>query len=127
MTKTTMRAIFTPQALAAAVALGCCAQAQAVSFNIGEIEGQFDSSLSVGASWGMRDADKKLVGTVNGGWPLLADIAVTTRKDNGLIKPIHTALEGAIAGGQYEQVLQRWGLDVERVDKSLINPPGLPD
>ncbi|WP_439865440.1 DUF1302 domain-containing protein [Pseudomonas antarctica] len=62
-----MRAIFTPQALAAAVALGCCAQAQAVSFNIGEIEGQFDSSLSVGASWGMRDADKKLVGTPNGG------------------------------------------------------------
>ncbi|MGY2399583.1 DUF1302 domain-containing protein [Pseudomonas sp. SDO5271_S396] len=63
-----MRAIFTPQALAAAVALGCCVQAQAVSFNIGdEIEGQFDSSLSVGASWGMRDADKKLVGTPNGG------------------------------------------------------------
>ncbi|RMT71831.1 Amino acid ABC transporter, periplasmic amino acid-binding protein [Pseudomonas savastanoi pv. nerii] len=69
----------------------------------------------------------KRVGTVNGGWPLQADIAVTTRKDNGLVKPIHTALEGAIAGGQYEQVLQRWGLDVERVDKSLINPPGLPD
>ncbi|WP_416365068.1 DUF1302 domain-containing protein [Pseudomonas sp. NFX183] len=67
MTKTTMRAIFMPQALAAAVALGCCAQAQAVSFNIGEIEGQFDSSLSVGASWGMRDADKKLVGIPNGG------------------------------------------------------------
>jgi hypothetical protein len=62
-----MRAIFRPQALAAAVALGCCAQAQAVSFNIGEIEGQFDSSLSVGASWGMRDADKKLVGIPNGG------------------------------------------------------------
>ncbi|MGY2373871.1 DUF1302 domain-containing protein [Pseudomonas sp. SDO524_S393] len=63
-----MRAIFTPQALAAAVALGCCVQAQAVSFNIGdEIEGQFDSSLSVGASWGMRDADSKLVGTPNGG------------------------------------------------------------
>ena len=67
MTKTTMRAIFTPQALATAVALGFCAQAQAVSFNIGEIEGQFDSSLSVGASWGMRDADKKLVGIPNGG------------------------------------------------------------
>ncbi|AZE80496.1 DUF1302 domain-containing protein [Pseudomonas synxantha] len=67
MTKTIMRAIFKPQALATAVALGCCAQAQAVSFNIGEIEGQFDSSLSVGASWGMRDADKSLVSTVNGG------------------------------------------------------------
>ncbi|XMB50761.1 ABC transporter substrate-binding protein [Pseudomonas fluorescens] len=69
----------------------------------------------------------KRVGTVNGGWPLQADIAVTTRKDNGLVKPIHTALQGAIAGGQYAQVLQRWGLDVERVDQSLINPPGLPD
>ena len=62
-----MRAIFKPQALAVAVALGCCAQAQAVSFNIGEIEGQFDSSLSVGASWGMRNADRAFVGTVNGG------------------------------------------------------------
>ncbi|UCR86629.1 DUF1302 domain-containing protein [Pseudomonas chlororaphis] len=67
MTKTTMRAIFTPRALAVAVALGGCAQAQAVSFNIGEIEGQFDSSLSIGASWGMRDADKDLVGVSNGG------------------------------------------------------------
>ncbi|WP_273825806.1 MULTISPECIES: DUF1302 domain-containing protein [Pseudomonas] len=67
MTKTTMRAIFTPQALAVAVALGASAQANAVSFNIGEIEGKFDSSLSVGASWGMRDADKSLVGVSNGG------------------------------------------------------------
>ncbi|OOV98273.1 DUF1302 domain-containing protein [Pseudomonas sp. MF4836] len=67
MTKTTMRAIFTPQALAVAVAMGCCGQAQAVAFNIGEIEGHFDSSLSVGASWGMRNADKDYVGTVNGG------------------------------------------------------------
>ncbi|MCY1395482.1 hypothetical protein D9M71_104270 [compost metagenome] len=67
MTRTTMRAIFRPQALAIAVALGCCAQAQAVSFNIGELEGQFDSSLSIGASWGMRDADGDLVGVSNGG------------------------------------------------------------
>ncbi|WP_163021765.1 ABC transporter substrate-binding protein, partial [Pseudomonas viridiflava] len=69
----------------------------------------------------------KRVGVVNGGWPLKADIAVTTRKDNGLVRPINTALEGAIAGGQYDQVLKRWGLDVERIDTSLINPPGLPD
>jgi len=67
MTTKIMRAIFKPKALAIAVALGCTAQAQAVSFNIGEIEGQFDSSLSVGASWGMRNADPSLVGTVNGG------------------------------------------------------------
>ncbi|MFH7456915.1 ABC transporter substrate-binding protein, partial [Pseudomonas syringae pv. tagetis] len=64
----------------------------------------------------------KGVGTVYGGWPLQADFAVTTRKDNGLVKPIHTAVEGAIAGGQYEQVLKGWGLDVERVERSLITP-----
>ncbi|MEB0042741.1 MULTISPECIES: DUF1302 domain-containing protein [unclassified Pseudomonas] len=67
MTTTIMRAIFKPKALAIAVALGCTAQAQAVSFNIGEIEGQFDSSLSLGASFALRNADPGLVSTVNGG------------------------------------------------------------
>ncbi|WP_297842756.1 DUF1302 domain-containing protein [Pseudomonas sp.] len=67
MTTTIMRAIFKPKALAIAVALGCTAQAQAVSFNIGEIEGQFDSSLSLGASFALRNANEGLVGTVNGG------------------------------------------------------------
>ncbi|WP_371369600.1 DUF1302 domain-containing protein [Pseudomonas sp. QL9] len=67
MTTKTRRAIFQPQVLAAAVALGCATQAQAVNFNIGEIEGQFDSTLSVGASWGLRDADLDYVGTRNGG------------------------------------------------------------
>jgi len=69
----------------------------------------------------------KLVGIVNGGWPLRADIAVTTRKDNGLITAVHTSLEGAIAGGQYAAVLKHWGLDAERIDHSEINPQGLPD
>ncbi len=69
----------------------------------------------------------KRVGQLNGGWPLQADIAVTLRKGNGLVTPIHTALEGAIAGGQYAAVLERWGLDAERIDHSQINPPGLPD
>ncbi|EIK95454.1 ABC transporter substrate-binding protein [Pseudomonas sp. M47T1] len=69
----------------------------------------------------------KQVGLVNGGWPLKADIAVTTRKGNGLVASIQTALEGTIAGGQYASVLQRWGLDAERIDHSQINPPGLPD
>ncbi|MCU1715678.1 DUF1302 domain-containing protein [Pseudomonas sp. 5P_3.1_Bac2] len=40
---------------------------QAASFNIGEIEGQLDTSLSLGASWSMRGADPDLVGQVNGG------------------------------------------------------------
>jgi polar amino acid transport system substrate-binding protein len=69
----------------------------------------------------------KQVGLVNGGWPRQADIAVTTRKGNGLVTPIQTALQGAITGGQYASVLQRWGLNAERIDHSEINPPGLPD
>ncbi|WP_137974379.1 DUF1302 domain-containing protein [Pseudomonas sp. F(2018)] len=67
MTTTTRRANFRPHALAAAIAIGLPVGAQAVSFNIGEIEGQVDSSLSVGASWSMRGADPDLVGVRNGG------------------------------------------------------------
>ncbi|BAN50475.1 hypothetical protein PCA10_47430 [Metapseudomonas resinovorans NBRC 106553] len=47
--------------------MGFAAQAHAVNFNIGEIEGQFDSSLSVGASWSMRSADPDLISVNNGG------------------------------------------------------------
>ncbi|MDH4566363.1 DUF1302 domain-containing protein [Pseudomonas sp. BN414] len=67
MTTRTRHADFRPHALAAAIALGLSATAQAVTFNIGEIEGQFDSSLSVGASWSMRSADPDLIGANNGG------------------------------------------------------------
>jgi hypothetical protein len=62
-----MRGIFRPHTLAAAVALGCSAQAYAVTFNIGEIEAQFDSSLSVGASWAVRSADPEFISTASGG------------------------------------------------------------
>src|SRR5476651_2336248 len=38
-----------------------------VNFNIGEIEGQFDSSLSIGASWSTQNPNKNLIGANNGG------------------------------------------------------------
>ncbi|WP_289538280.1 DUF1302 domain-containing protein [Pseudomonas sp. SO81] len=56
-----------PHALALAVALATALPAQAASFNIGEIEGRFDSSLSIGASWALDDADAKFIGKANGG------------------------------------------------------------
>ncbi|MBM7061882.1 DUF1302 domain-containing protein [Pseudomonas sp. UL073] len=65
MPTTTMRGQFRPHALAMAVTLVVASQAQAVSFNIGEIEGQFDSSLSVGASWSTRAADPDFVSNFN--------------------------------------------------------------
>src|SRR3546814_11503540 len=67
MTKTTRQGIFQPTSLALAIALGTAAPAYAVNFNIGEIEGQFDSSMSIGASWSTTDRDMDLVGAANGG------------------------------------------------------------
>ncbi|MGM3174406.1 ABC transporter substrate-binding protein [Dickeya lacustris] len=57
--------------------------------------------------------------------PSVASVAVTTRKGNGLAQPISTALNGLIAGGQYAQVLDRWGENDEKVTRSEVNPRGL--
>ncbi|MWV14988.1 DUF1302 family protein [Pseudomonas sp. L-22-4S-12] len=67
MTTTKRPGIFQPRTLAVAIALGLAAPAHAVTFTIGEIEGQLDSALSVGASWSMRGADPDLIGPNNGG------------------------------------------------------------
>lgn len=53
--------------LAVSLASTLAAPAFGVSFNIGEIEGQLDSTLSVGASWSVRSADPDLIGVNNGG------------------------------------------------------------
>ncbi|TDQ36315.1 uncharacterized protein DUF1302 [Thiopseudomonas denitrificans] len=53
--------------LAVSLASALAAPAMAINFNIGEIEGSFDSSLSVGASWSTADRDKKFIGNANGG------------------------------------------------------------
>ncbi|MFZ5959530.1 DUF1302 domain-containing protein [Pseudomonas knackmussii] len=58
-----------PSTLAVAVgmAIGGVPAVHAATFNIGEIEGRFDSTLSVGASWAMDKPDKKFIGSRNGG------------------------------------------------------------
>ena len=53
--------------IAAAIALIAAPIAQAVTFNVGEIQGQLDSSLSVGASWSLRSPERDLIGANNGG------------------------------------------------------------
>ncbi|MFJ3259509.1 DUF1302 domain-containing protein [Pseudomonas sp. NPDC086581] len=65
MTTTTKRGVFQPQLLAAAVALGISANANAVDFNFGEIEGKFDSSLSFGSSWATSSPDKQFISNFN--------------------------------------------------------------
>ncbi|WP_223512051.1 DUF1302 domain-containing protein [Pseudomonas sp. GL-R-26] len=53
--------------LAVSLASTLAGPAFGVSFNVGEIEGQFDSSLSVGASWSTEQPNKNLIGVNNGG------------------------------------------------------------
>ena len=65
MTKTIMQGGFRPQLLAAAVAVGLSTQACAVNFEMGEIKGQFDTSLSLGASWAVRGADPDFISNFN--------------------------------------------------------------
>jgi hypothetical protein len=67
MTITSRNAAFRPRALAVAIALGCSAQAQAITFDLGEVEGQFDSQLSIGASWSVRAADPDFIAVASGG------------------------------------------------------------
>lgn len=69
----------------------------------------------------------RLVGSVDGGWPKAAHIAVTLKKGSGLVQPVQTALNGVIANGDYEKVLSRWGEGVEKIPHSEINPAGLGD
>ncbi|UXY52975.1 DUF1302 domain-containing protein [Pseudomonas tohonis] len=56
-----------PLSIAMALASGAVAPVQAGTFNIGEIQGRFDSSLSIGASWATQDADREFIGVANGG------------------------------------------------------------
>ncbi|ALE06423.1 ABC transporter substrate-binding protein [Arthrobacter sp. ERGS1:01] len=72
------------------------------------------------------DEKTKLVGLVDGGWPLKANIAVTTKKGNGLAAAAQAGLNHLIEDGSYAKILARWGLSEEAVKESELNPPGLP-
>ncbi|PJJ62317.1 ABC transporter substrate-binding protein [Compostimonas suwonensis] len=91
----------------------------------GRADANFEPNAS-GAYAAAATGETKLVGTVSGGWPATADIAAATKKGNGLIDAVNIVLDYAIENGQYDEILDRWGLDSERVEKSEINPPGLP-
>ncbi|MFD2645643.1 DUF1302 domain-containing protein [Pseudomonas japonica] len=56
-----------PLALAVTLATFTSQDVGALTFTVGEIEGQFDSNLSVGTSWSTQSADPDLIGANNGG------------------------------------------------------------
>ncbi|MGY4533659.1 hypothetical protein ACVW0Y_002791 [Pseudomonas sp. TE3786] len=53
--------------MAPVLAFAAALPAQAETFESGEIEERFDSTWSIGASWGTSDAKKKFIGVGNGG------------------------------------------------------------
>ncbi|MCQ8186855.1 ABC transporter substrate-binding protein [Streptomyces rugosispiralis] len=53
-------------------------------------------------------------------------IAATTKKDNGLGKPLNDAINYLIKKGVYGKILARWDLTSDAVSTSRLNPPGLP-
>jgi len=73
-----------------------------------------------------RDGKTRLAGTFSGGWPITAEIAVTTRKGAGLAEAITLALNEQIKNGNYGKALARWNLSPEAITESRTNPPGLP-
>ncbi len=69
----------------------------------------------------------KNAGTYSGaGGSLQGLIAATTKKGNGLAKPLADAINYLIKNGQYAKWLAAYNLSNEAVPVSSINPPGLP-
>lgn len=53
-------------------------------------------------------------------------VGATTAKDNGLVQPLSDAINYLIEGGQYEQWIETYNLGPVAIEKSEVNPPGLP-
>ena len=91
--------------------------------------GRADAVFSVNATQAYSagiNGKTKLVGTVSGGWPITAEIAVTTRKRSGLAQPLTDVLNDLIASGAYQKVLETWNLGPEAITEAKTNPQGLP-
>jgi len=75
--------------LAVAVAAGVSGQAAAYSFYVGDVEAQFNTTLSAGVGWRVEDRDKRLIGQGNlgpeytPGQPLANIGASTNNYDDG--------------------------------------------
>ncbi len=58
---------FTPVLLTSLLAAGFTAQVQAVEFQLGEIQGRFQSNISIGTSIRMENPDSSLISRPNSG------------------------------------------------------------
>ncbi|MFB6721772.1 ABC transporter substrate-binding protein [Kribbella sp. NPDC056345] len=97
-----------------------------LALSSGRIDGYFGPNPSI-AYHIKTSGETESIGKFSGAGPTLQGlIAATTKKDNGLVEAYQAALNAAIADGSYAKVLERWNVSTESVEKSEINPPGLP-
>jgi polar amino acid transport system substrate-binding protein len=69
----------------------------------------------------------EIIGEYSGGGATVqGKIALTTKKDNGLVKALAAAVNQLIQSGDYAKILARWNLSNEAVQTSEVNPQGLP-
>jgi polar amino acid transport system substrate-binding protein len=92
----------------------------------GRVDAYVGPNASLAYSAATAPDQFKVVGTLNGGWPLTAQIAVATLKGSELAPAVTAALQHAFDDGTYAQVLAHWGLSAEAIEKPETNPPGLP-
>ncbi|MCU1411272.1 MAG: transporter substrate-binding protein [Rhodoglobus sp.] len=101
-----------------------------LALNSGQIDAYFtpNPGIAYHVSQTADSADPtRNAGTFSGaGETLDGLIAATVKKDSGLAEPFAAAINYLIENGQYDTWLATWGLENEAVEKSLVNPPGLP-
>ncbi|GAA3143763.1 polar amino acid transport system substrate-binding protein [Kribbella aluminosa] len=97
-----------------------------LALSSGRIDAYFGPNPSI-AYHVKTSGETETIGKFSGAGPKLQGlIAATTKKDDGLVKAYQAALNAVIADGSYAKVLARWNVAGEAVEKSEINPPGLP-
>ncbi|RKH79299.1 ABC transporter substrate-binding protein, partial [Corallococcus praedator] len=97
-----------------------------LALSSGRIDGYFGPNPTAQYHVGSL-GETKVIGTFSGaGEALQGEIAVLTKRDNGLAKAFADAIDHTIENGTYQQVIDRWNLGSEAVASSEINPPGLP-
>lgn len=65
--------------------------------------------------------------TANGSNQLVGSalVGAMSLKDSGMAEPVSEAINSVIKSGEYQKVLERWGLGATAIDASVVNPPGL--
>jgi polar amino acid transport system substrate-binding protein len=97
-----------------------------LALSSGRIDAYFGPNPSI-AYHVQTSGETETIGKFSGAGPTLQGlIAATTKKDDGLVQAYQAALNAVIADGSYAKVLARWNVSSEAVQKSEINPPGLP-